>query len=303
MLSSPRSRLVTGFVAGLLIFRLLASRVEAEQYPKLTAEGLPNVRSESAFIYDIDRGAFVYGKNPDTEREIASCGKIFVAMAVLERGIDLDAETRIVETDREHAVGGARSRLLVGARFRNRDLLAAMLIGSDNRAPTALGRAVGLDTKGLTAAMQKVARRLGLKRTRFSDPSGLKGNISTAREMARAMAAALRHPVIAEMMKADSYEMASPDLRRAIHYNNTNRLLHAGGAEILGGKTGFTNNAGYCLVLAARVDGRRLAMAFLGGDGKLTRFADYRRVRYWLAAADRQDGPQIGKAGEAGEGP
>lgn len=284
------SKSVTEWLLGIAVFTLLATHAHAKpgkRFAKLTAAGLPNVRSESAFVFDIDRSAFVYAKNPDTEREIASTGKIFVALVVLARGIDLDAETRITESDREHAAGGARSRLLVGARFRNRDLLAAMLIGSDNRAPTALGRAVGLDARSLTVEMRRMALRLGLRHTRFKDPSGLAGNVSTAREMARALAVALRRPVIAALMRARTYEVVSRDLRRPIHYNNTNRLIH-GDLEILGGKTGYTSNAGYCLIVAGEIGGRRLAMAFLGADGELTRFADYRRVRYWLTSTSPQ---------------
>jgi D-alanyl-D-alanine endopeptidase (penicillin-binding protein 7) len=277
---------VTGLLASTIVFGSLATESEArrgrsKKIAPLTKEGLPNVQSESAFVFDLDKGALVYAKNPDVVREIASCGKIFVALVVLERGLDLDATTTITEIDREAAEGGSRSRLLVGAKIRNRDLMAAMLIGSDNRAPTALGRAVGLDTAKLTAAMTRRASQIGLARTRFKDPAGLHGNFSTAREMARALAVAMRNPVIAELMATRSYEVTSPDLRRPVHYNNTNRLLH-GDHEVLGGKTGFTTAAGYCLITAAEYRGRRLVVAFLGSEGKLTRFADYKRVRGWL---------------------
>jgi len=67
-----------------------------------------------------------------------------------------------------------------------------MLIASDNRAPTALGRAVGLDADQLIAADEQVAKELHLKRTKFTDASGLRGNVSTAREMAIALRAASR---------------------------------------------------------------------------------------------------------------
>jgi len=281
----PRLALVTLPIAVTFIFSTLADSSEArrgsKRVPPLTKDGLPNVQSEAAFIFDLARGAVVYAKNPDVEREIASTGKIFVALVVLERKLNLDGETRITDVDRAHAKKGARSRLKVGARIRNRDLLAAMLIGSDNRAPTALGRAVGLDPAQLTAAMTARAAKMGLVRTRFADPSGLRGNVSTAREIAMALAMAIRHPEIAMMVATRSYQVVSRDMRRAVHYNNTNRLLH-GSTEVLGGKTGFTTAAGYCLITAADVDGRRLVMAFLGADGKLTRFADYRRVRLWL---------------------
>jgi D-alanyl-D-alanine endopeptidase (penicillin-binding protein 7) len=266
-------------------------------FPALTPEGLPNVRSASAYVFDAETGALIYAKNPDSPREIASTGKIFVAMAALEAGLDLLAETAIEAIDREAGIGGSRSRLPVGVAVTNRDLLAAMLVASDNRAPTALGRAVGLDPKGLVSAMDRVARRLGLRRTRLSDPVGLRGNVSTAREMALAFAASLRHPVLAEVLASRTHDLIAG--ARAVHYRNTNELLHRD-PSVIAGKTGYTAAAGYCLLVAARVGERRIVMALLGGDGKKTRFADYRRIRRWLEIdpspkAHRNRGPLVGE--------
>ena len=69
---------------------------------------------------------------------------------------------------------------------------------------------------------------------------------------------------------------------RTIHYANTNKSLRSGRHEVLGGKTGFNSRAGYCLVIAARVDGRDYAMVFLGSPYKLTRYGDFNRVVGWL---------------------
>ena len=271
-------------IAGVATPSIGEAKRRRSKIPDLTKDGLPNIRSEAAFVVEIDSGELVYAKNPDERREIASTGKIFVAMAVLAKGLDLDAKTTIIEADRKAAKGGARSRLAVGWTFSNRDLLAAMLIGSDNRAATALGRSVGLDTRGLTDAMQEVADSLGLTETSFADPSGLKGNFSTAREMATALAAALESGVIADLMGAKSYVVPlSRPIRKQTRliYYNTNQLLHQA-TEVVAGKTGFTTAAGYCLILAAELKERKHAAIFLGGDGKKTRFADYKRLRRWL---------------------
>ena len=110
-------------------------------------------------------------------------------MAVRKKGLPLEGWTEILRDDARAAKGGSRTRLDIGQSFRNVDLLRAMLMASDNRAPTALGRAAGLDRDALVAAMNAVARDLGLKKTRFTDPSGLRGNVSTAREMGLALRA------------------------------------------------------------------------------------------------------------------
>lgn len=246
------------------------------------ADNLPDVKSRSAVVIDAETGAEIFGKDADEIRPIASTTKIFVAMAVRKKGLDLDGWTEITKVDVRSALGGARTRLDRGQMFRNRDLLRAMLIASDNRAPTALGRAAGMDTAALIAAMNRVAKDLHLKRTKFTDASGLHGNVSTAREMAIALRAALQDDTLREIMHEDYVEVASKSRRIKIKYGSTNQALVVGKYDVIGGKTGYTRPAGYCFITGARFDKREVVMAFLGGDGKMTRFGDFNRVASWI---------------------
>jgi D-alanyl-D-alanine endopeptidase (penicillin-binding protein 7) len=252
--------------------------------PALNALGLPNVQSRSAIVIDVDSGKLHFGKNPDRVRYIASTTKIFLALAVRRRGLDLASVTTITMDDVDSARGGARTRLDVGEAYTGRDLLHVMLVASDNRATTALGRAVGLDRAGLVSEMNAVAADLGLTHTTFTDASGLNGNVSTAREMAIAMRAVLDDPVLAEVIatKFTSINRVSHKRARVLHYANTNRTLHRASYHSLGGKTGYTNEAKYCLVTASQVGERRLAFVFLGADGELTRYGDFNRVWTWM---------------------
>ncbi len=243
---------------------------------------LPAVKSRSAVVIDAETGAEVYSKDADAVRAIASTTKIFVAMAVRAHALDLDAYTEITPTDAKSAKGGARTRLDLGQQFSNRDLLRAMLMASDNRAPTALGRGAGMTPDELVAAMNEVAKGLHLKRTKFTDPTGLRGNVSTAREMALALHAALQDDVLREIMGRDYTIVESKDGYSKVHYGSTNMPLRAKKWDVIGGKTGYTEAAGYCYITAARFDSRELVMAFLGADGKQTRFADFDRVATWL---------------------
>jgi len=243
---------------------------------------LPEIRSRAAVVLDGRTGAALYGKQADEVRPIASTTKIFVAMAVRKRGITLEGWTEITQQDVDAAIGGSRTRLDRGQTFKNIDLLRAMLMASDNRAPTALGRSVGLDSKGLIKAMNQVAKDLGLKKTRFTDTSGLRGNVSTAREMALALRAALEDPVLAEIMGSQFVEIQSKSGYARLGYGTTNQPLVARKYNVLGGKTGYTHAAGYCFVTGARIDDRPYIFVFLGADGKLTRFADFNRAAAWL---------------------
>jgi D-alanyl-D-alanine carboxypeptidase len=252
----------------------------------LTPQGLPNVQSRAALVMDLDSGRILYGKDPDRIRHIASTGKIFVALVARKRGIDLDGVTFITMDDARSARGGSRTHLDVGESYSNLDLLRAMLIASDNRAVTAVARAVGLAPEKLVVELNALARELGLERTSFTDPTGLNGNVSTAREMAIALRHALDDPVLAEILgtRFASITRLSHKKARVLHYANTNRMLHRDRFRSLGGKTGYTREAGYCLVSASLVNGRRLAFIFLGADGELTRFADFNRVWDWMVA-------------------
>jgi len=246
------------------------------------AEDLPEIQSKAWVVLDADTGRELHGKAADEIRPIASTTKIFVAMVVRKHKIALDDWTQISRVDVEAARGGARTRLDLKKAFRNRDLLRAMLIASDNRAPTALGRAVGLDPPALVAAMNKLAKELGLSHTRFVDASGLRGNQSTAREIALALRVALEDKVLREIMGTSEATIVSKDRAARIDYHTTNVPLAASKYHVTGGKTGFTRAAGYCYITGAELAGRKVVLAFLGAPGKYTRFGDFGRVAAWL---------------------
>lgn len=263
-----------------------AKRLYNPPVSPLTKTGLPNIQAASAIIVDLDSGAELFAKNADEIRPIASVGKLFLALAVRGKGLPLEATTAIQDEDQRFARGGARSRLPVGKSFLNHDLLRAMLISSDNRACTALGRAAGWTVDELVAAMNRTAKSLGLKKTRFEDPSGLNGNVSTAREVIVALKATLADPVLAEIMGTPLVTVRSVGANPVvIDYVSTDVALRTEKRfPVHGGKTGYTDEARYCLAIAATIDGRRVGMVFLGAEGKLTRFADFNRSAAWLLA-------------------
>ncbi len=252
-----------------------------------TRGGLPNIQAQAAVVVDLDGGKELFQKNPDEVRPIASISKLMAMMVVLDRKLDLDSITEVLDSDRLLARRGARSRLPVGAKFTNRDLLHAALMASDNRAVPALGRAVGLDPPAMTAAMNQKATQLGLKSTSFGDPTGLdERNRSTPREVAKFLTAALKVPLISEITRKSHYVAHSVGGKRnrVVEYTNTDVIARGSRYDVLGGKTGYTDLAGYCLAIAARLDKtRQVAMVFLGAHGKLTRFGDFTRAAQWIA--------------------
>ena len=292
--------------------------VRERPVPVYTRGGLPNIQAHAALILEVGEtgsGAqALYQKNPDEVRPIASISKLMAMLVVLDHKLDLNAKSTITESDARLAARGAKSRLLTGMRLSNRDLLHAALMASDNRAVLALGRAVGLSPAQHAAEMTARARALGLSKTQFLEPTGLDyRNVSTPREVIAFLQAALKNPLIAQACRTTQYvahaELAGRDPKKparqaAIEYTSTDLLLRASKHVIHGGKTGYNDRAGYCLVVAARVQKpsakpREVAMAFLGAEGKLTRFADFGRAAQWLVerqpGLDAQGQPKTGK--------
>jgi serine-type D-Ala-D-Ala endopeptidase (penicillin-binding protein 7) len=255
--------------------------VERERPVAATRSGLPNVQAQGALVVD-EGGRAIFAKNPDKERPIASISKLAATLVVAEKGVELEGLSTINKNDVEVAKGGARSRLFEGLTLSNRDLLHSALMGSDNRAIPALGRAVKLTPGQLTSAMNAKARALGLKGTRFHEPTGLStGNVSTPREIITMLRAVMANQILAPITRRAEYD-AHPVGKPSIHYNNTNHPAARGNVQVLGGKTGYNDEARYCLVVATKIDGRNYYMAFLGDDGKMTRFGDVARVADWI---------------------
>lgn len=262
--------------------------------PVYTRSGDPNIQAHAAVIVDVGAGGVpLYQKNPEEVRPIASISKLMAMLVVLERNLDFKGHTTITAGDAKLTTRGAKSRLLVGMTLTNEELLHAALMASDNRAVLALGRAVGLAPAAFAEAMTARARSLGLKKTTFGDPTGLDyRNVSTPREVVAMLQAALKNPHIAAACRTTHYVVRSTTRPRdTVEYSNTDLLLRSTKHVIHGGKTGYNDRAGYCLVVAARIvvggggsssKPREVVMAFLGEEGKLTRFADFGRAAQWL---------------------
>jgi D-alanyl-D-alanine endopeptidase (penicillin-binding protein 7) len=257
--------------------------VATERLVAATKHGQPNVQAAGALVID-ESGAQIFAHNPDHERPIASISKLAAMLAVTDKGLEMEGLSTINKSDAEVGKGGAKSRLLEGMTLSNRDLLHAALMGSDNRAVPALGRAVKLNPAQLVAAMNAKAKQLGLKNTRFQEPTGLSvNNVSTPREVIVMLKQVIAHPVLGPITRRAEYD-AHPVGKPPIKYFNTDRPAQRTNVQLIGGKTGYNDFARYCLVVATKIDGRTFYMAFLGDEGKMTRFGDVARVADWIVS-------------------
>lgn len=240
------------------------------------------LRSNSVLVVDQDSGELVAMKNPDTVMPIASLTKMMTALVVLDARLPLDEVLEIgpedVDTERH-----THSRLSVGTELRRDEMLLLALMSSENRAAKALGRHYPGGRPAFIAAMNEKARTLGMTHTRFADTAGLSnGSQSTARDLQHLIRAAHAQPLLRAYSTQPEADIKVKG--RALTFVNSNRLVRStsGDWKIDLQKTGFTNEAGRCLIMHATVLSRRLMMVFLDSNGTMTRYADAARVRRQL---------------------
>lgn len=239
-----------------------------------------DLKSAAALVLDLKTGELLYEKRPERIKSIASITKLATAMVVLDAHLDLDEPITIAQEDVD-TLKGTRSRLAVGTELTRGQAMHLALMSSENRAAHALGRTYPQGLTAFLAAMNAKAQALGLKETRFVDPTGLsEANVSSARDLAELVQVAFSYPTIRAFTTSDEAVITSKG--RPIVFHNSNRLVRSPNWEIGLSKTGFISEAGRCLVMQAWVAQRSVVIVLLDSVGKLTRFGDANRVRTWL---------------------
>ena len=256
-------------------------RLSFGQVAGLRAAGDPlALRSSVALVVDQDTQEVLLSKNDRAVLPIASLTKLMTGLLISQAGLPLDEPIAITQDDVD--IGkGSRSRLAVGARLTRGELLHLALMSSENRAAHALGRTWPGGMDRFVSLMNARAMMLGMTDTHYVEPTGLSSaNRSSARDLATLVAAAAQDPLLRQLTTSPGYEVAVG--RRVLQYNNTNRLVKDPDWHIGVQKTGYITEAGQCLVMQARVAGRKLIMVFLDSTGKFSRIADAERVRNWV---------------------
>ncbi len=186
--------------------------------------------------------------------------------------INLD-DTYVIKTS-DHRNGG-RDNLFKGDEVKNYDLLALALIPSDNTAVIALISSAGLSEDDFVVLMNNKAKELGLKNTVFYDATGLNSdNVSTAKEVAYLLKKALSNKTIAELTKNYTYKVTTIQGREK-NVKSTNELLNYNDkVEVIGGKTGFNDLAGYCLGTQFIFNNQKYISVVLNASSLNNRFND-----------------------------
>lgn len=237
------------------------------------ASGLP---ARSAILVNLGTGRILYEKNADAAIPPASLTKIMTMYLALDavQAQRLRLDTKIPVRSAAAAVGGSSMHLRAGDTVPLVRLLAGMAVVSGNDAAMAVAARVGGDTRAFVRQMNGKARRLGLTRTSFKNPTGLPapGQKTSARDMMRLCRAYLRaHP------RAMRFHGMRYFLHRGMTMRNTNALLGTM-TGVNGLKTGWTVASGYNLVVTATRGKTRLLAVVLGASSRERRDAAARRL-------------------------
>ena len=238
------------------------------------------LKSSVALVLDQDTRQVLLSKNDHAVLPIASLTKLMTGMVVSEANLPMDEMITISDEDVD-TEKNSRSRLTVGTQLTRGELLHLALMSSENRAAHALGRTYPGGLNRFVALMNARAQQLGMHDTRYVEPTGLSSaNQSSAQDLAVLVAAAYQNPQLRQLTTSPSQEVEIG--RRTLQFNNTNGLVKSPEWNIGLQKTGYISEAGRCLVMQARVAGRKLIMVFLDSAGKYSRIADAERVRRWV---------------------
>lgn len=216
------------------------------------AQSLSNITAKSAVVIEYETGKVIFAKNSEEKRAPASTTKIMTALVALdEMGDQLDI---LVPTSEKAATIGESSIWLVkGEVLSLEDMLYGLLLNSGNDAAVAIAEKIGGSEAGFVQMMNAKAKSLEAKNTHFANPNGLpnKDHYTTAADLAKITRCALHNHIFSSIVATKTKEIIWENHEWNRQLINTNKLLwHLDGAN--GVKTGYTEDAGHCLVSSAK---------------------------------------------------
>ncbi|NTY37321.1 serine hydrolase [Burkholderia diffusa] len=248
-----------------------------------TPRAVRSLHSRAAYVLDVDSGTPLLARNARTVRPIASISKLMTAVVARDADRPLNGVLRVTAHDRD-TIKFTGSRLQVGSELSRRDMFHIALMSSENRAAAALSRDYPGGRAAFVKAMNREARRLGMRHTHFREPTGLSPhNVSTAEDLARLVGAAAQDPLI-RYFSTDTSTTVRPGDGELL-YVNSDPLVRYRRLPIRLQKTGFINESGHGVVMRMRVKGRRETVVLLGAPTRAGVSSDALEIHRWLTCS------------------
>lgn len=250
----------------------------AEISPEPVQKNSPelNLQAKAAAAIDLKTNKILYQKNIHQQFPIASITKMMTAVVMVE---DFDLNNTVTVSSAAAFEIGSKMRLLNGEQISARELVKGMLIRSANDAARALEEHFGKDK--VVVKMNETAEFLKMKDSKFTDATGLdSGNISSSADLMILSRYSLKYDLIREAIKTPEYTVPSADGSLQHLIRTTNRLLK-NYPDIFGVKTGYTEEAGNCLIAGAENNDRQILTVVLGEENGDVRFTESRTLLDW----------------------
>ena len=242
--------------------------------------------SLSVLVVEDGTGKVLLEKNPNAVVPIASLSKLMTAMVVLDSKPDMNAPISIDKIDVDH-LKHSKSRVPVGATISRREVLQLALMSSDNRAAASLARTYSGGMAAFGLAVKAKIKALGMSQTVIEEPTGLSpNNRSTAADLLKMATAAAQYPDI-RRITTDSKDTIRIN-GHEVEYHNTNRFVGAKGWNIALSKTGYTEEAGRCLIMRIKSAGTSATLVLLNAKANSARALDALNIRRFIAGGEDQ---------------
>ncbi len=237
--------------------------------------------SQSVLVIEDGTGKVLLEKNSTEVAPIASLTKLMTAMVVLDAKQDMNEMIAIDQRDVD-ILKHSTSRVPVGAHIKRGDVLQLALMSSDNRAAASLGRTYPGGVVAFKAAVRAKIAALGMTQTTIEEPTGLSpNNRSSAADLVKMATAAATYPEITRIT-TDARDIVNIN-GRGVEYHNTNRLVGAKGWDIGLSKTGYTTEAGRCLIMRIKAAGKNATLVLLNAKASSARVLDALNIRRFIS--------------------
>jgi len=260
--------------------------------PILTVVGTPpTVSARAVYLVDADTGHVLDDVHGEQRLPMASTTKIMTAIIAIQKGnLDQVVTVRQDAFDEVQKHNGSSAHLVVGDQVRLKDLLYGLMLPSGDDAAIAVADAVGGTTSNFVGMMNLFARQLHMTQTHYINPDGLtyltpKGQpdpnqYTTAADLARLTRYAMTNAFFAQLVELQHFVLLASAFHHAYTWDSIDTLLSSyPGAT--GVKTGYTVEAGYCLVFSATSGGHHLIGVLLNEPDADQRFIDARTLLAW----------------------
>ncbi|QUN05847.1 D-alanyl-D-alanine endopeptidase [Shewanella yunxiaonensis] len=239
--------------------------------------------SASAMLVDMKSGEVLYAEHEDVARPIASVSKLLTVLVVLDAKQPLNERIDVNVSD-VPSMDNVVSRLRIGSTLLRKEAIALALMSSENRAAATLAHHYPGGFPAFIKAMNNKAKTLGMRHSHFVEPTGLSRlNVSSASDLVKLLKATQTYPIMGQLSSAKNRSVTFHKPSYSLAFYNTNPLVNKKGWKIHLTKTGYTDEAGHCLVMLTEMAGRQVAFVVLDAFGKYTHIADANRLKTWLS--------------------